>query len=41
VLSAGRAKHLLDAIDPARVFPRFGGNLALAQMWHLSSAPGC
>jgi ADP-heptose:LPS heptosyltransferase len=36
VLSAGPGEaHLLDAIDPARAFPRFGGNLALAQMWHL------
>ena len=36
VLSAGPGEgHLLDAIDPAGAFPRFGGNLALAQMWHL------
>ena len=36
VLSAGPGEaHLLDAIDAARVFPRFGGNLSLPQMWHL------
>ncbi|HEY1438323.1 MAG TPA: glycosyltransferase family 9 protein [Casimicrobiaceae bacterium] len=36
VLSAGPGEvHLLDAIDPVRAFPRFGGNLSLPQMWHL------
>jgi ADP-heptose:LPS heptosyltransferase len=35
-LSAGPGEaHLLDAIDPGRAFPRFGGNLSLPQMWHL------
>jgi len=36
VLSAGPGEaHLLDEIDAAGIFPRFGGNLSLPQMWHL------
>ncbi|HEY8623599.1 MAG TPA: glycosyltransferase family 9 protein, partial [Casimicrobiaceae bacterium] len=36
VLSAGPGEaHLLDQIDAARVYSRFGGNLSLPQMWHL------
>jgi ADP-heptose:LPS heptosyltransferase len=36
VLSAGPGEaQLLDEIDPALELPRFGGNLSLAQMWHL------
>lgn len=36
VLSAGPGEaHLLDAIDPDRVWPRHEGTLTLPQLWHL------